>query len=95
MEPLVIDCAAFCHSDILGQRAQAQPLRTLLETHIAQNQPVICDFRGVEVLTSAFMDECFGKLWDHVPHDTLRTLIRVRHLNANNHAVWQFVLGHR
>ena len=82
-------------TNVLGSRIQGRQLRALLQDFLETGQPVRLDFTGIEVLTSAFADECFGKLWDSVPHDTLRRLIRLKGLTGNNKAVFQFVIAER
>jgi hypothetical protein len=90
-----LDVAAWCSTSTLGQRLPARRLRAHLTAMIDAGRLVVCDFSGVDVLTSQFMDECFGKLWDHFPHNQLRAQLRIRHLTGNNRAIWRFVLTHR
>jgi len=90
-----LDVAAWCCTTTLGQRQPARLLRACLEDIVHEGKTVVCDFAHVDVLTSAFMDECFGKLWDHFPHDQLRVQLRIRHLTGNNRAIWRFVVAHR
>ena len=94
--PLIsLDLAAWCGTATLGQRSDARNLRVHLTEMLADQDTVVCDFSHVDVLTSQFMDECFGKLWDQLPHDQLRAQLRIRHLTGNNRAIWRFVLAHR
>ncbi len=80
---------------VLGSRLQGRQLRALLQARIDATDPIRLDFTGIEVLTSAFADECFGKLWDTVSHPQLRKLIHLKGLTGNNKAVFQFVIGER
>ncbi|WP_053958060.1 STAS-like domain-containing protein [Sulfobacillus thermosulfidooxidans] len=90
-----LNLAAFCGTDTLGQRAQARPLRQHLEHLLQVGQTIHCDFSSVEVMTSAFMDECFGKLWDTQNRDVLRQHMTIHNLTGNNRIIWRFVLAHR
>lgn len=91
-----LDLAAWCGTSNLGQRPLARRLRAHLTALIQADTPVIvCDFSGVDVLTSQFVDECWGKLWDHFPHGLLRQRLQIRGLTGNNRAIWRFVLAHR
>ncbi|MCY0864066.1 MAG: STAS-like domain-containing protein [Sulfobacillus sp.] len=53
------------------------------------------DFRQIDVMTSAFADECFGKLWDAFDHQIIRRTIFLTGLSRNNFAMFRFVLRHR
>lgn len=80
---------------VLGSRFQGRQLRALLQSQVDAGAPVRLDFTGIEVLTSAFADECFGKLWDSVAHPQLRKFIHLKGLSGNNKAVFQFVIRER
>ncbi len=82
-------------TDLLGSREQGRTLRQLLTSHIQQQQPIRLDFQHVEVMTSAFADECFGKLWDSISHSMIKQTIHITGLSGNNKAVFRFVLVHR
>lgn len=82
-------------TDILGSRAQGRALRALLSEHLARHEPVILDFRQIDVMTSAFADECFGKLWDQWDHADIRRTIGLTELRGNNLAIFHYVLRHR
>lgn len=82
-------------TEVLGSRLQGRQLRALLQDRVDTGTSIRLDFTGVEVLTSAFADECFGKLWDTVPHSQLRKLIHLKGLSGNNKAVFQFVIRER
>jgi len=82
-------------TDILGSREQGRRLRGLLVDHIHRQDPVTLDFRQIDVMTSAFADECFGKLWDTFDHQVIRRTIFLTGLNGNNLAIFRFVLRHR
>ncbi|MCY0909115.1 MAG: STAS-like domain-containing protein [Sulfobacillus thermotolerans] len=83
------------NTDILGSRDQGRRLRAWLAEHLRRGEPLTLDFQRVEVMTSAFADECFGKLWDAFDHDQIRRLIRLIGLRGNNLAIFRFVLSHR
>ncbi|POB11818.1 STAS-like domain-containing protein [Sulfobacillus sp. hq2] len=82
-------------TDLLGSREQGRKLRQLLVDSVEQQQTIHLDFRGIDVMTSAFADECFGKLWDIKPHHILKQMIRISGLTGNNKTVFRFVLQHR
>jgi hypothetical protein len=48
----------------LATRAVAEPIRIEIEKKISLNIFVTFDFTGVQVISNAFADECFGKLFD-------------------------------
>lgn len=86
---------ALLGTEVLGSRVQGRQLRALLQTQVDAGVPVRLDFTGIELLTSAFADECFGKLWDSVAHPQLRKFIHLKGLSGNNKAVFQFVIRER
>lgn len=88
-----LNVQAMVGTNVLGSRIQGRQLRALLEDVMETGESVRLDFTGIEVLTSAFADECFGKLWDSVPHGKLRQLIHLKGLTGNNKAVFQFVIA--
>ena len=45
-----------------GNRNEAEKIRNLIEERIHVEKVIIFDFNGVELVTSSFADECFGKL---------------------------------
>jgi len=83
------------HTDNLGSREQGRRLHGLLVHHIHCQEPVTLDFRQIDVMTSAFADECFGKLWDSFDHQVLRRTISLSGLSGNNLAIFRFVLRYR
>ncbi|WP_028962025.1 STAS-like domain-containing protein [Sulfobacillus thermosulfidooxidans] len=90
-----LDLKEFFGTEILGTREQGQLLRCLLADRINTNELTVCDFSNVDVMTSAFADECFGKLWDTFSHPLLKKMIRITGMSPNNQAVFHFVLAHR
>lgn len=82
-------------TDILGSRAQGRQLRDLLMDHLSRQEPVTLDFGQIAVMTSAFADECFGKLWDQWDHADIRRTIYLTGLRGNNRVIFDYVLRHR
>ena len=80
---------------VLGSREQGRQLRQLLTAHIQDQHAIRLDFQQVEVMTSAFADECFGKLWASTAHTLLTQTIHLTGLTGNNHAIFRFVLAQR
>lgn len=46
-------------------------------------------------MTSAFADECFGKLWDHFGPDRTQATITIKGLAGNNRAIFRYVIANR
>ena len=90
-----IDVKDWMGTDLLGSREQGRKLRQLLMDHIQHQESIRLDFRHVDVMTSAFADECFGKIWDSTSHSMIKQMIHITGLTGNNKAVFRFVLAHR
>lgn len=90
-----IDVKEWMGTDLLGSREQGRKLRQLLTFHIQDQQSIRLDFRHIDVMTSAFADECCGKLWDSTSHRVIKQTIHITGLTGNNKAVFGFVLAHR
>ncbi len=90
-----IDVKTWMGTDILGSRGLGRQARTFLMERINKTEPVILDFRNVEVMTSAFADECFGKLWDRFGSEPIKATIHIKGLSGNNKAIFRFVLANR
>ncbi|PSR33875.1 MAG: hypothetical protein C7B46_07735 [Sulfobacillus benefaciens] len=90
-----IDVKTWMGTDILGSRGLGRQARNLLVERINKTEPVILDFRNVEVMTSAFADECFGKLWDRFGSGLIKSTIHIKGLSGNNKAIFRFVLANR
>lgn len=89
-----VDVRVWLGTDNLGSRDLGRRLRTFLMERMAQADPVTLDFSGVDVMTSAFADECFGKLWDRFGTEA-PNLVHIKGLTGNNHVIFRFVLAHR
>ncbi len=51
----------------LGTRSLGRTIRLQIEDSLRANQRVVFDFKGVDLVSHAFADECFAKLvltWD-------------------------------
>jgi hypothetical protein len=92
---LTIDVKHWMGTDLLGSREQGRKMREFLMDHIQHQESIRLDFRHVDVMTSAFADECFGKLWDSTSHSVIKQTIHITGLTGNNKAVFRFVLVHR
>lgn len=90
-----IDVQTWMGTDILGSRDQGRQLRTFLAERIDQMQSIVLDFISIDVMTSAFTDECFGKLWDSFGAESVKAIIHIRGLTGNNKAIFRFVLANR
>ena len=90
-----IDVKTWMGTDILGSRELGRHARTFLMEQIDKTQPVSLDFRNIEIMTSAFADECFGKLWDRFGADPIKATIHIKGLTGNNKAIFRFVLANR
>ncbi len=90
---LVLNIKDMMGTDILGSRDQGRLLRSVLMEKISANEPVRLDFHDVDIMTSAFADECFAKLWRKVPHERIRKLVHITGFSPNNKAVFRFVLA--
>jgi len=90
-----IDVKTWMRTDTLGSRVQGRQARTFLMEQIDKAEPVNLDFRNVEVMTSAFADECFDKLWDHFGPDRTKATITIKGLTDNNRAIFRYVIANR
>ncbi len=90
-----IDVKTWTGTEILGSRELARRVRAFLVEQIDKEQPVTLDLQNIEIMTSAFADECFGKLWDRFGSESLKTMIHIKGLTGNNKAIFRFVLENR
>ncbi len=65
----------------LGTRQLGQRARELLVPLIEQNDLVVLDFSGVNVVSNSFADECIAKLLLTMPLDELKKHTTFRGLN--------------
>jgi len=64
-----------------GTRDMGQKLRQKLLSLIKENDKVILDFTGVNVVSNSFADECIAKLLLDMPLDQLKQHTTFRGLN--------------
>lgn len=57
----------------LGTRILGKKVRDILLPMIEENDMVILDFEGVNVVSNSFADECLAKLLLVMPFDTLKS----------------------
>lgn len=67
--------------EYLGTRQLGQRARGLLVPLIEQNDLVVLDFTGVNVVSNSFADECIAKLLLTMPLDELKKHTTFRGLN--------------
>jgi hypothetical protein len=60
---------------VLGLRVTGEKIRKEIEEKLKNNEIITINFKGVEVLTNCFADECFGKLVDNFESETLNKLL--------------------
>lgn len=65
----------------LGTRQLGQRARELLVPLIEQNDLVVLDFSGVNVVSNSFADECIAKILLTMPLDELKKHTTFRGLN--------------
>ena len=64
-----------------GTRDMGQKLRQKLLSLIKENDKVVLDFTGVNVVSNSFADECIAKLLLEMPLDQLKQHTTFRGLN--------------
>lgn len=69
-------------SSSLGTRSLGDKYKNEILRLLKSNEIVYVDFKGVDVVTNSFANECFGKLKDILTKDVL--LKRISVLNAND-----------
>ncbi|MDD2952330.1 MAG: STAS-like domain-containing protein [Parabacteroides sp.] len=65
----------------LGTRQLGEKVRELLLRLIAENEKVVLDFTGVNVVSNSFADECLAKLLFTMPLEELKQRTTFRGLN--------------
>ena len=65
----------------LGTRPLGKRVREQLLPLIEQNERVVLDFTGVDVVSNSFADECIAKLLLEMPLSELRSRTTFRGLN--------------
>jgi len=79
-------------------RAQGVRVRAKLETLVnglAQDDRLVIDFEGVQVMTPSFADECFGKLAQGMGFATFRQRITLIGANETNRILVNAILAER
>ena len=69
------------YGENLGTRPLGQRVRESLLPLIEQNDCVVLDFTGVNVVSNSFADECIAKLLLHMPLSELKRRTTFRGLN--------------
>lgn len=69
-------------SPSLGTRDLGAKIRTSIIEQIQSNDKVFLDFKGVDVVTNSFADECFRKLRESVNNDVFRS--KITFVNTND-----------
>ncbi len=65
----------------LGTRILGEKVRNMLLPMLQQNELVVLDFEGVDVVSNSFADECLAKLLLIMPLDELKKRTTFRGLN--------------
>lgn len=65
-----------------GTRAMGEKLRQELLSLIKENDKVVLDFTGVNVVSNSFADECIAKLLLEMPLDELKQHTTFKGLNS-------------
>lgn len=65
----------------LGTRALGEKARLLLLPLIQENEKVVVDFEGVNVVSNSFADECLAKLLFSMSLEELKVRTTFTHLN--------------
>lgn len=66
-----------------GNRNEAKKIRSFIEEKINMEEIIIFDFDGVELITSSFADECFGKLIQNMGLNFIRSKTKFVNTNKN------------
>ena len=69
------------YGENLGTRPLGKRVREQLLTMIEQNERVVLDFTGVNVVSNSFADECIAKLLLTMPLSELKSRTTFRGLN--------------
>jgi hypothetical protein len=69
------------YGENLGTRPLGQRVREILLPLIEQNELVVLDFTGVNVVSNSFADECIAKLLLYVPLAELKSRTTFKGLN--------------
>ena len=56
----------------LGLRKLGQPIREEILLHLKEGRKLTFDFEGVNLISSSFGDECFGKLLHSIDLESLK-----------------------
>ena len=68
--------------EILGLRETGKRLRTIIESAVKQEEPVLIDFEGVESVSSSFADELIAKIYIEIGQEKFVNLIRIKNANS-------------
>ena len=65
----------------LGTRKLGELIRNEVEQCLHENHEMILDFRGIDVISSSFADEFFGKLVNKHGIEFIKTITRFKNTN--------------
>lgn len=69
------------YGENLGTRILGEKVRNVLVPMLKEDEKVILDFEGVDVVSNSFADECLAKLLLIMPLDELKQRTTFRGLN--------------
>ena len=69
------------YNKALGTRKLGEAIRKDIEKHIQENQELIFDFSGIDVISSSFADECFGKLVNKYGLELIKNKTHFKNVN--------------
>ena len=81
MENSKIPEVAFGGPDIekdLTYRFYGMEMRKKMEEYFGKVETILCDFTGIETISEAFADECFGKLFEQRKNGDVNTDIHYK-----------------
>jgi len=86
--------AEYCKQSQLT-RADGAQLRTLIEEHWEDAEPIVLDFYGLRIASVSFFDESLGLLAKRYPLDELGRRLRMENINAADRVLLNGIVSSR
>lgn len=63
-----------------------------IDTCFKKGEPVLLDFKGIELTITAFLNSCIGKLYGNYSQEKIKELLNIENLNEDEKLLLKLVI---